>query len=504
MLSEFAQGTCPPCPASFNLADYVLTAGQATPDKIALAVLKPFGAERWSFAKLRAAVLGIGTGLLQQGLAPGDKLLMRLGNTVDFPLVYLGAIAVGVVPVPTSAQLTEADVSRMYEELRPRAVVRGDGVPCPETAPGQIDLQTLRSWRTLPAAQFDHGNPNRLAYIVYTSGTSGRPRAVMHAHRAVWARQMMMQGWYGLTPEDRVCHAGAFNWTFTLGSGLLDPWTRGATALILDAQVSTEQIPLLLRRNEASIFAAVPGVYRHLLKSDLSGMTKLRHGIAAGEKLSEHLRDQWRQATGTEIYEAFGMSECSTFISGNPTRPARDGALGVPQDGRRVAILGDDGPVPLNEPGVIAIHRSDPGLTLGYLGAKDETASRFQGDWFLTGDLGRMEADGQVHYLGRSDDMMNAGGFRVSPLEVERALIGFAGIKELGVTEVEVKPDVRVIAAFYTSDETLDENALTAFAGQVLPRYKQPRIFQQIPVMPRNPNGKVLRKALPALWDNKN
>ena len=504
MLCDFQQGTCPPCPTSFNLAEHVLTAGAATPDKIALAVLQPFGAERWSFGRLRQAILGTGTGLLEYGLNPGDKLLMRLGNTVDFPIVFLGAIAAGIVPVPTSAQLSASDVRRMCDTLSPKAVVRGAGVPCPDELGRQIDVDTLGAWRRLPAAAFVRGDPNRLAYIVYTSGTSGQPRAVMHAHRAVWARKMMTEGWYALTPQDRVCHAGAFNWTFTLGSGLLDPWTRGATALMLGADVTLDQIPLLLRRNEASIFAAVPGVYRRLLGQDLSGLRTLRHGISAGEKLPDSLRRAWRDQTGTEIYEAFGMSECSTFISGHPGRPARDGALGVAQDGRRIAIVGTDGPVMTGETGVIAVHRSDPGLTLGYLGAEADTKACFQGDWFLTGDLGRMDPDGQVHYLGRSDDMMNAGGFRVSPLEVERALAEFPGLNEIGVTEVEVKPHVRVIAAFYTCDDSVSQADLDAFVARSLPRYKQPRIMQKVAAIPRNPNGKLLRKALPPLWQGKN
>ena len=91
--------------------------------------------------------------------------------------------------------------------------------------------------RDLPPADFDMGDPDRLAYIIYTSGTSGVPRGVCHAHRAIWARQMMMQGWYGLRPEDRLLHAGAFNWTYTLGTGLMDPWTMGATALIPEAEI---------------------------------------------------------------------------------------------------------------------------------------------------------------------------------------------------------------------------------------------------------------------------
>lgn len=497
MVSLFDEGAYAPCPAPFNLAAHVLEAGHATPDKIALAIVKPTGAERWSYHRLIAAVRGTATGLLEAGLAPGDIVLMRLGNTVDFPIAYLGAIAAGLVPVPTSSQLTAREVAPMLDHLKPAAILRGEGVASPDTEIPVFGPESFEAWHTLPPAPWHMGDPERLAYIIYTSGTSGFPRAVGHAHRAIWARQMMMEGWYGLHPSDRLLHAGAFNWTYTLGTGLMDPWTMGATALIPAAGIDPAQLPLLLKRNDATIFAAAPGVYRKLLKYPLPPMPKLRHGLAAGEKLTATTRDAWREATGNEIYEAFGMSECSTFISSAPAHPCDADMLGRPQAGRRVAILGEDGaPVPLNEPGTIAVHRSDPGLMLGYVGAPEDTAQRFIGDWFLTGDQGCMDEDGQIRYLGRGDDMMNAGGYRVSPIEVEAALADLPGITEIGVTDVAVKEGVSVIAAFYVAEEELDETMLAARAAERLARYKQPRAYLRIDALPRNANGKLIRKAL--------
>ncbi len=497
MLSVFDKGPFAPCPTPFNMAAHVLAAGQATPDKIALSILKPTGAERWSYAKLTAAILGTARGLLDQGLTPGQQVLMRLGNTVDFPIAFLGALAAGLVPVPTSAQLTAPEIEKMSKVLDLACVVRDETTPCPDPGIPAFDQNTLHQWRDLPAADYHFGDPERLGYIVFTSGTSGIPRAVGHAHRAIWARQMMMKGWYGLTHDDRLCHAGAFNWTFTLGTGLMDPWTMGATALVPASNVTPDQLPLLIKRNEATIFAAVPGVYRQILKQPNLSFPKLRHGLSAGEKLPQSILSAWQEATGTPIFEAYGMSECSTFISTEPTTTdLSDGYLGKPQVGRRIAILGDDGPVELGEPGQIAIHNSDPGLMLGYIGAEEETKSRFQGDWFTTGDLGAMESDGRIRFLGRNDDMMNAGGFRVSPVEVENALLQHAAISEVGATDIEVKEDVRLIAAFFVSSEPLSESDLRDWCAERLARYKQPRIFVQLDALPKNPNGKLLRKAL--------
>ncbi len=500
MLSVFDQGPPPPCPAPFNMAAHVLRHAFTLADKTALSILRDGDAEDWSYRALQLAILGTGTGLLQAGLRPGDLILMRLGNRVEFPIAYLAAIAVGIVPVPTSAQLTEPETARMIDDLSPDAILRDPDIAC-APHPKQIGLDDLTEMRALPPAGYAMGDPNRLAYVVYTSGTSGKPRAVAHAHRAIWARQMMVDGWYGLRTSDRLCHAGAFNWTYTLGTGLMDPWTIGATALIPQPGSDLADLPSLLRTHRATIFAAAPGVFRKILQQpQLPDMPDLRHALCAGEKLSRHLHEGWTQTTGTALYEAFGMSECSTFISSSPDHPARGEALGQPQPGRRVAILGPDGPVAQGQEGTIAIHREDPGLMLTYLNAADEAQARIQGDWFLTGDQGAMAVDGQVTYLGRDDDMMNAGGYRVSPVEVESVLARHPGITQVGAAAVEVKQDTSVIAAFYTGPEKLDEDALRTYVSDKLARYKQPRVFVHLSALPTGGNGKLLRRALPAYF----
>ncbi|WP_299827441.1 class I adenylate-forming enzyme family protein [uncultured Roseobacter sp.] len=504
MLSVFDEGPPAPCPAPFNMAAYVLSAADRVPDKDALLILGEIGVERWRYDALERAVRGTATGLLRLGLVPGDRMLMRLGNTVDFPLAYLGALAAGLVPVPTSAALTLPETAQIIADIQPRAVLQDPDVACADH-PMRIDLQRLRGFRDLPPAPYDLGDPNRLGYIIYTSGTSGVPRAVAHAHRAIWARRMMFDGWYGLTAEDRVLHAGAFNWTYTLGTGLMDPWTVGATALIPAAGTAASALPGLLADHEVTIFAAAPGVYRQMLKSgDSMRCPALRHGLSAGEKLATRVADSWRAASGTEVFEAYGMSECSTFISGAPDSPAAAGALGQPQPGRRVALLGLNGPVPVGEEGTIAVHRDDPGLMLGYLDAEAETAARLQGDWFLTGDQAVMSQEGQITYLGRNDDMMNAGGYRVSPIEVETALATLPGITGVAVTDVEVKEDARVIAAFYTAPAALDETTFETYVKATLARYKQPRLFIHVPELPMGANGKILRRALRAGFEARN
>ncbi len=497
MLSVFDQGPAAPCPTPFNMAAHVLAHACDTPDKVALSVLHPDGCDDWRYGALERAVRGTATGLLRAGLVPGQIVLMRLGNDEGFPIAYLGAIAAGLVPVPTSSQLTTPEVAQMIAGLKPAAVLHDPAVACADH-PHRIDVQALRDMRTLPPCDWHMGDPDRMGYVVYTSGTSGKPRAVAHAHRAIWARQMMVTGWYGLRADDRLLHAGAFNWTYTLGTGLMDPWAIGATALIPAPGTDIGTLPALLHDHHATIFAAAPGVYRKMLQDTPPlDLPSLRHGLSAGEKLSRPLHDAWRTATGTDLFEAYGMSECSTFISSSPDHPANGEALGQPQPGRRVAIIDVDGPVPLGNEGTIAIHTDDPGLMLGYLNAPDETAARMQGNWFLTGDRGAMVANGQITYLGRDDDMMNAGGYRVSPLEVEAALAHYPGITQIGVAQVEVKPGVNIIAAFYTGPAPLDETALRAYVGDTLARYKHPRAYIHLTALPTGANGKLQRRALP-------
>lgn len=479
----------------FNLAEHVLNAGLATPDRLALAVISPARADRWSHARLCAAVLGAATGLRESGLRPGDRVLLRIGNEPAFPVAYLACIAAGIVPVPTSAMLTEAEITRISRDIRPALVIAGAGVPLPADDTPRLSAAELAAMASLPPADFQRGDPERLAYIVYTSGTSGRPRAVMHAHRAILARAMMFEGWYGLRASDRLLHAGAFNWTFTLGTGLMDPWTLGATALIPAEGTAIEQIPLLARRHGASIIAAAPGVFRRMLRADWATLPDLRHGLAAGERLDPELRRAWQARTGTDLHEAMGMSECSTFLSGSPARPAPGGSAGYPQPGRRVAILLPEGrPLPAGEPGVLAVHRADPGLFLGYLDQPEETAARFQGEWFLTGDLAVAAADGAISTLGRADDMMNAGGYRVAPAEVEDALAPVPGAGDVAVTELPVASGASIIAAFWTGPATAD--AMREAAEASLARYKQPREFIRIDALPRTPTGKINRRAL--------
>jgi acyl-coenzyme A synthetase/AMP-(fatty) acid ligase len=243
---------------------------------------------------------------------------------------------------------------------------------------------------------------------------------------------------------------------------------------------------------------------RQVLKyADLSpaAMPTLRHTLIAGEAPPPDLFEDWAARTGCNIYEGFGMSEISTYISTGPSVPRKPGAVGKPQPGRRVAILpvdGADEPLPPDSEGLIAVHRSDPGLMLGYWNRPAEQADVVRGDWFTGGDLGRMDAEGYIAHTGRNNEIIKALGYRVSPIEVEAVLSEHPDIAEVACAEVAVRPDVHIVGAFVVlkNEASADSAGILTYAAERLAAYKCPREVRFIDRLPRTANGKVMRSAL--------
>ncbi|WP_029058037.1 class I adenylate-forming enzyme family protein [Stappia stellulata] len=492
-----------------NLAQYCLTQADPAPARDALLVLGPGAVvrERWTYGDLSAAIHAVAGGLGKLGLEPGTRVLLRLGHSSDFPLMFFGAIGAGLVPVPTSAMLTSDECNALLADSG-AALVLHDGHTTLPSDPGTThllgpeELLALKQAAPVPFLELDDDAP---AFLVYTSGTSGRAKGVLHAQRSARGRAPMARGWYGIGPEDRLLHAGAFNWTYTLGVGLMDPWANGATSLVYDGPRDPEVWPELIEASGATLFAAVPSLYRRILKyGDIrrGSFPALRHGLTAGEALAPALHAEWCEATGRPLYEALGMSEISTYVSSGPDTPTRPGSPGRAQPGRRIAILdpdsGDATPLAPGETGLLAIHNSDPGLMLRYWGRPEDTAAAFRGDWFLTGDRASIDRQGYIWYGGRTDDVMNAFGYRVAPQEVEHALLAHPDIQDVAVTDVEAAPGVRLITAFVILSEGAhaDETALATHAASHLAEYKRPKAYRFVATLPRTPSGKLRRKDL--------
>src|SRR5690606_31647775 len=186
-----------------------------------------------------------------------------------YALLFFGAIAAGYVPLPTSSQLTAGEATFLLEDSGAAALAIADGLPMAGIPAGVRVLESteVQAMTAHPArAAYANTAADDPAYLIYTSGTTSRPKGVLHAHRAAWGRRPMYQGWYGISASDRVLHAGAFNWTYTLGTGLTDPWANGATAIVYTGPKDPAVWPRLIRSAEATIFAAVPTLYRQILR----------------------------------------------------------------------------------------------------------------------------------------------------------------------------------------------------------------------------------------------
>lgn len=499
-------------PARFNMAAYAIgRAARERPDAPALLVIDDVAAkspgEAWTFAAIEDAVLRIAGGLKQAGLQPGARILIRLDNTSAYALLFFGAIAAGFVPLPTSTQLTAREVDFMLRNSGAEAIALADDLAISAIPAGVRVLSAddvARMLREAPRVDYAETAPDDPAFLIYTSGTTASPKGVLHAHRSAFGRRPMYQGWYGIGSDDRMLHAGAFNWTFTLGTGLTDPWANGATSIIYTGEKDPALWPRLIRQTGATLFAGVPGLYRQILKygqPSRSDLGALRHGLMAGESPPPGLFEEWEERTGRPLYEALGMSEISTYVSSGPFVPRRPGAVGKAQPGRRLAVLPLDGgaePLPPGEEGLLAVHRSDPGLMLGYWDRPEEEREVLRGEWFVGGDIATSDADGYVFHHGRANDLMKALGYRVSPLEVEAALSEHPSIAEVACTEARVRADVSVIAAFIVLQPGAqpDSAEIERFAAERLAGYKRPRAIVFVDKLPRTPNGKIMRAAL--------
>ncbi len=501
----------PTSPESFNLAWHCLGRQAAERGgKTALIIADgPDAFRSWTYAELDGMVRRLAGGLVASGLRKGDRILIRAANDIDFVLAFFAAAAIGCVAQPASLMLTAEEALALAANSGATAIFLGEAEPEERALFAHLRVfdrqETRRLAAEAPPADYAPTAPDDPAYLVFTSGSTAEPKGVLHAHRVVIGRRPMAADWLGLAEHDIVLHAGNINWTYTLGVGVLDPFAVGATGALYAGERNPAVWPSLIEKTRATIFAAVPSLYRQILKygdPSAHGLSRLRHGVCAGEALSPDLLALWREATGTWLYEALGMSEISTYVSSRPGEPIRPGSPGRPQTGRRVAVLPVDGgtdPLPPGRIGLLAVHRSDPGLMLGYWNRPAEEAAAFRGEWFIGGDLAEFDADGFVWHRGRNDDIMNAFGYRVSPLEVEKVLASHPDVADVAVAERKVAEGVSAIVAFVAPkpESAPDEAALLADCANHLAAYKRPRKVVFVSEIARTANGKVSRRMLP-------
>jgi acyl-coenzyme A synthetase/AMP-(fatty) acid ligase len=461
------------------------------------------------------------------GVAVGARILIRLPNCIEYPTIFLGALKRGAIPVPTSPLLTTDEITFLASDSGAQAVVTdratwnamqrmlerlgtiayviliGTGDRATSDRITVVDFD-----RALAAIQrWGDAHPTRAedpAYLVYTSGTTGYPKGVLHAHRALLGRQPSSEYWFDFQPAgDRVLHSGKFNWTYVLGTGLMDPLYRGHTAILHEGSPDGSVWPRLIAKHDATIFIGVPTLYRHIIQKtpfSRADVPTLRHCMSAGEHLSDEVLAAWRDRFGLDIYEGLGMTECSYYLCQTKSRPIRPGSAGFAQPGHGVKLLEPNtlDEVGVGEEGMLCIPKHDPDLMLRYWNQPEETAAHFRGDWFLTGDYARRDADGYIWFLGRKDDLINSFGYRVSPHEIERVLKDHPEVADAAAVGEEVTADKVLVAAYVIRrpGSTITADALVAYGREHLASYKAPKIIYFVDEFPRTRNGKIQRRGL--------
>jgi len=506
-------------PERFNIAAACVDAHLGTPVAARPAVIcddATTGVAALSFAALAERTSRFAQLLREHGVAAGERVLIRLPNCLDYPVAFLGALRHGAIAVPSSIQLTADELVFLARDCGAAALIV-DAAGAADARAALAGVETLRhvwsSGAALDAALAGVGagappHPTRAddpAYLVYTSGTTGYPKGVLHAHRALLGRQPASHYWFDFAADgaDRVFHSGRYNWTYVLGTGLTDPLLRGCTTIVHEGPADAHAWPRLIARHAATIFIAVPTLYRQILQKTAAGaadVPTLRHCMSAGEPLSGEVLAHWHARFGQPIFEGLGMTECSYYISQPRRLPIRPGSVGVPQPGHAVTLRDPESlaEVPAGSEGMICIPRDDPSLLLRYWRGAEETATAFRGEWFLTGDYARFDADGYVWFLGRRDDLINTFGYRVSPYEVERVLKDHPDIADCAAVGAEVEPGKVVVAAHVIArpGATLSSDAVLAYGREHLAAYKAPRVVHFVADLPRTRNGKIRRRAL--------
>jgi benzoate-CoA ligase len=468
------------------------------------------GDDSVSYAELAARAARSGAALAQLGVRPGDRVVMLMRDTPEFAAAWLGAVRAGAVPVALNNKASEAEYRHILADSSARLVLVEDIF-----AAARPDLTAelaserriavagaaagLPSWRdqlrsAQPAAPFD-AQPDTPAFLLYSSGTTGPPKGIAHAHRSFASLGAAFRT-TGLAAGERVFTTSKFFFAYGLEHGLLAPLALGMTSVLYPDWPDPQAVIEVVERHAPAAMFSVPTVYRRLLgepRARLGVFRRVGRFVAAGEALSGQLVRQWRDATGGELLSLYGMTE--TFCACMMTPPgASDGArTGVPFPGVELRLRDTQGAEAAPaEPGVLWIRH--PAQCKGYLNLPQQTREQFQDGWLCSRDLFIRDAQGHYIHQGRSDDLLKVAGQWVQPGEVEE----LAGLQPaVGEAACVAVPDAEGLARLAlfvtpTADPAAAQRA-AAEACERLPRHKRPKWVRAVAELPRTATGKVQR-----------
>jgi acyl-coenzyme A synthetase/AMP-(fatty) acid ligase len=480
------------------------------------------GRRDWHFGELIARSAGLSGAFATRGVRRGDVVMTLVGNRIEWALSLLACWRMGAVALPCNTQLRRHDLEVRVAAAAPRLCVGEDALL--GELPGGVEAMTIAEVGAAldeerpgeaPAA-IEAMRPEDPALIVFTSGTSGEPRGVVHACRYLSGQRTQAEHWFGSRRGELAWCTTAPGWSKSSRNVFVAPWLSGAAAVIHAGRFDPAQRLDLIERLGVNVLCQAPTEYRMLAKrAALRRLPALRRMVSAGEALEAETIAVFRAETGLEPADGYGQTETG-HISGNLAgEPVRPGSMGKPLPGIEIRVV-PAGPERGNEGGSRSGSSARAGAeqtaAVGELQLRAPSSptffsryldgARFEGEWWPTGDLVRVEPDGHLWFEGRDDDIIISSGYRIGPFEVESVLLAHPAVAEAAAVAAPDPERGAVVRAIVVTRDREPSEALARELQEHCKRetapYKFPRIVEFAAELPKTASGKIRRAALRA------
>ncbi len=474
-----------------------------------------FGDDAITFEQLDGEVNRFANAL-QPYLSKGDRALILLKDSPDFVTAFLGIMRIGAVAVPMSMRLTADDTGFIIADSGAKVlIIDHDYLPLYRRAASSYGLrpdlvvvrgQTMEGTRALADLLAGVGceRPNvstttdDMAYWLYSSGTTGKPKAVIHVHGGLSTGDDFLAA-FGFGPGERIFSSSKLFFAYALGHVLIGGLRSGSTIILFEGWPDGEVIARIVERYRPTIMVSVPAFYRGLLRDGLADrpcFKAVRHYMSAGEALPESLYRRWLEATGLPIVEGIGATETVFLMVGGTPAEHRAGATGKPYSHCEARLLDfDERPVTqIDSPGILWAKMGS--LARGYWGQPQKTAAAFQNGWYRTGDVFTVDRNGWWYHQGRADDLLKVSGQWVSPSEIEECAMSVSGVSDatvVGARDADGLVRLTLFLVAPTEDPHRLHRKVQAKLLGTLSQYKCPRRVVFMDAIPRTATGKIRR-----------
>ncbi|NSL51304.1 acyl-CoA synthetase MbcS [Calidifontibacillus erzurumensis] len=474
-----------------------------------------------TYVDLMKRVNKIGNALIEAGLQKGDKVIIMVPRLIDAYAIYLGCLKVGIAVSPGSEMLREKDIRYRLTHGEMKAVISVDSLVNEFDRINDINFlkfvigKPTEGWlhlNSLEEAASDlleiaDTKADDMAFLSYTSGTTGNPKGVVHTHGWAYAHlRTAASGWLGIRENDIVWATAAPGWQKWIWSPFVSVLGSGATGFVYHGKFDPNKYLQLLQDYQINVLCCTPTEYRVMAKVNNIGdykLSGLRSAVSAGEPLNREVIDTFRKYFNITVRDGYGQTENTLLVGVLEGMEVKPGSMGKPTPGNRVEIINDEGePCGVGEVGDIAVHRETPALFKHYYKDPERTAMQFRGDWYITGDRARKDEDGYFWFEGRSDDIIISSGYTIGPFEVEDALVKHPAVKECAVVASPDEIRGAVVKAFIVLREGVDPNReglvqeLQEHVKNLTAPYKYPRKIEFVEELPKTTSGKIRRVEL--------